>query len=66
MKAKIGDIDGSIWVLTASTDYMLFHNFGVGLSYLHTNIDVDVTKSTYNGNVGINTNSFLIYGVVKF
>ena len=66
LKAKIGDIDGSIWVLTASTDYMVFHNFGIGLAYLHTDIDVDVTKSSYNGNIGINTNSFLIYGVVKF
>ena len=66
MSAKIGDIDGSIWVLTASTDYMLFHNFGVGLAYLHTDIDVDVTKKSFNGNLNVNSNSFLIYGVVKF
>ena len=66
MKAKIGDIDGSIWVLTASTDYMLFHNFGVGLAYLHTDINVDVTKKTFNGNVNINSNSFMVYGLVKF
>lgn len=66
LKAKIGDIDGSTWVFTASTDYMLFHNFGVGFSYMHTGIDVDVTKSNFNGNVSFKTNSFLLYGVVKF
>ena len=66
LKAKIGDIDGSIWVLTASTDYMLFHNFGIGLAYLHTNINVDVSKKTFNGNFDYKSNSFMAYGVVKF
>ncbi len=66
LKAKIGDIDGSIWVLTASTDYMLFHNFGVGLAYLHTDINVDVTKSSFNGNFDYKSDSFMLYGVVKF
>jgi len=66
LKAKIGDVDGSIWVLTASTDYMLFHNFGIGVSYLHTAINVDVTKKAFNGNLFVKNNSFLLYGVIKF
>lgn len=66
LKAKIGDVDGSIWVLTASTDYMLFHNFGIGLAFLHTDIDVDVTKSSFNGNFNYKSDSFMAYGVIKF
>lgn len=66
LKAKIGDIDGSVWVLTASTDYILFHNFGVGVSYLHTSINVDVAKKAFNGNLDYKSNSFMAYGVVKF
>lgn len=66
LSAKIGDIDGSTWVLTAGTHYMLFHNFGLGVSYVRTAIDVDVTKNNFNGSVDFDTSSFLLYGVVKF
>ena len=45
---------------------MLFHNFGVGLAYLHTDINVDVTKSSFNGNFDYKSDSFMLYGVVKF
>lgn len=66
LSAKIGDIKGSTWVFTASTDYMIFKNFGVGLAYMHTVIDADVTKTSFNGNINYTTNNFLFYGVVKF
>jgi hypothetical protein len=66
MAAKIGDIDGSTWVFTVSTDYMVWRNFGIGLAYMHADIDATVTKDNFNGNIGYTTNNFLFYGVVKF
>jgi hypothetical protein len=66
LSAKIGDVRGTTWVLTASTDYMIFKNFGVGISYMHSVIDADVTKTSFNGNINYTTNNFLFYGVVKF
>jgi hypothetical protein len=66
LSAKIGDIKGSTWVFTASTDYMIFKNFGLGVAYMHTVIDADVTKDSFNGNINYTTNNFLFYGVVKF
>lgn len=66
MKAKIGDVDGATWVYTLSSDYMIYKNFGVGLAYMHSSIDADVTKTSFNGNINYTTNNFLFYGVVKF
>jgi hypothetical protein len=66
MAAKIGDVDGSTWVFTISSDYMIWRNFGVGLAYMHSSIDADVTKTNFNGNINYTTNNFLFYGVVKF
>lgn len=66
MAAKIGDVDGSTWVFTVSSDYMVWRNFGVGFAYMHSSIDADVTKNNFNGNINYTTNNFLFYGVVKF
>jgi len=66
LKAKIGDVNGSVWVFTVSSDYMIWKNFGLGLAYMHSAIDADVTKTAFNGNINYTTNNFLIYGVVKF
>jgi hypothetical protein len=66
LAAKIGDVRGSTWVFTASTDYMILKNFGVGIAYMHSVIDADVTKDNFNGSINYTTNNFLLYGVVKF
>ncbi len=66
LKAKIGDVNGSVWVFTVSSDYMIWKNFGLGLAYMHSDINADVTKTNFNGNIGYTTNNFLIYGIVKF
>jgi hypothetical protein len=66
MSAKIGDVDGSTWIFTVSTDYLVWRNFGLGVAYMHANIDATVTKDNFNGNIGYATNNFLFYGVVKF
>jgi hypothetical protein len=66
LAAKIGDVKGSTWVFTASTDYMVFKNFGIGLAFMHSVIDADVTKTDFNGSINYTTNNFLLYGIVKF
>jgi hypothetical protein len=66
MQANIGNVDGSITVFTISTDYMLTRNFGLGAAYLYSNIDVDVSESGFNGNIGFNNNAGLLYATLKF
>lgn len=66
MQADIGDVDGSITVFTLSTDYMFTRNFGMGVSYLNTSTDVDVTKSSFNGNIDLGNNAVLLYATMKF
>lgn len=66
LKAKIGDVDGSVWVATVGTEYMFTRNFGLGLQYMHTDVDVDVTKKTFNGSIDWKNNNFLFYALAKF
>ena len=66
MQADIGDIDGSITVVTLGTDYMLTRNLGLGVSYLYTKTDVGVAKSGFNGNIDFGNNSVMLYAVLKF
>lgn len=66
MAAEIGDVDGSMTVFTLSTDFMFTRNLGMGMSYLYTNLDVDVTKSGFNGNINFGNNAVLLYATAKF
>ena len=66
MQAKIGDVDGKATVFTLGTDYMFTRNLGLGAAYLYTEIDVDVTKSGFNGNVNFKNNAGLLYATLKF
>lgn len=66
LKAKIGDVNGSIYVATASAEYMFTRNLGAGLAFMHTDLDVDVTKSTFNGAVNWTNDNLLLYATLKF
>lgn len=66
MKAKIGDVDGSVYVATVSAEYMFTRNLGAGLSFMHTDVDVDVTKNTFNGQINWRNDNLLFYGLLKF
>lgn len=66
LSLKVGDVSGSNLVFTASTDYMVWKNFGVGVAYMHSSINVDVTQNEFNGSIDYTTNNFLFYGVLKF
>jgi hypothetical protein len=66
MTAEIGDVDGSITVFTLSTDFMFTRNLGLGAQYMYSNIDVDVSKSGFNGNINFGSNAALLYATMKF
>ncbi len=66
IKADIGDVDGSVLVAGAATEYMLVRNFGIGLAYMYSDVKADVTKSNFEGNLGWQMNSVRAYGQFKF
>jgi hypothetical protein len=45
---------------------MLVRNFGICLGYMHSDVDADVTKKSFNGNLGWKMNSVSLYAQVKF
>ncbi len=66
MKANIGDVDGSIFVTGAAAEYMFARNLGAGLRYMYSEVDVDVTKTNFNGNVNWRMNSVSLYAKLLF
>lgn len=66
MAAKIGDVDGSVWVASTAAEFMVLRNLGLGLQWLHTSIDADVTKNSFFGSIDTNSNNILFYGILKF
>jgi hypothetical protein len=66
LEAKIGDVEGSIFVAGAATEFMLLRNFGIGLAYMYTDINVDLSKSDFNGNLVWKMNSVRAYAQFKF
>jgi hypothetical protein len=66
LKAKIGDVNGSVFVATASAEYMFTRNLGAGLAFMHTSADVDVTKSNFTGSVDWRNDNLLLYAALKF
>jgi hypothetical protein len=66
LKAHVGDTDGSIFVAGAATEFMLVRNFGIGLAYMYSDVNVDVSKSDFNGNLTWKMNSVRAYGQFKF
>jgi hypothetical protein len=61
LKANIGDVDGSVLVAGASLEYLLARNFGLGARYMYSDVDVDVSKSDFNGNISWRMNSWSLY-----
>ena len=66
LKADIGDADGSILVAGAATEFMLVRNFGIGLAYMYSDVNVDVSKNDFNGNLVWKMNSVRAYAQFKF
>jgi hypothetical protein len=66
LKAKIGDVDGRIFVGSLAGEYMFSRNFGLGLRYMYTDMNVDVTKTNFNGSASWRLNSTLAYIKMMF
>jgi hypothetical protein len=66
LKAKIGDVDGSIYVAAVSAEYMFTRNLGGGISFMHADLDVDVTKPNFNGELNWKNDNLLAYLLLKF
>ncbi len=66
LKAKIGDVDGSVYVATVSAEYMFTRNLGAGLAYMHTDADVDISKKNFTGSIDWKNDNFLLYATLKF
>jgi hypothetical protein len=66
IKAKIGDVDGSAYMLEASAEWMVVRGFGVGARFRYVDVQADVTKSDFTGNFDWKTNSVSLYGKFVF
>ena len=66
MKMKIGDVDGRLYYVGVSTDYMLTRHFGLGIGYALTDLQADVTKGDFQGQMGWRTNSLFGYAQARF
>lgn len=60
------DYDGSLVNFVAGVDYRFTRNFGVGLGYRHVDYDLDVTKSSFSGNVQYEFSGPVLYLVASF
>ena len=66
LKLKVGDVDGSIYNLAISTDYMFARNWGVGLGYSLADAKVDVNSGSFNGHVGWRMDGYNAYVQMRF
>lgn len=66
LKVKVGDVDGSMYYLGASTDYMFTRNWGVGIGYRLADLKVDVDKSGFRGHAGWKMDSYTAYLQARF
>jgi hypothetical protein len=66
LKLKVGDVDGSMYYLGISTDYMFTRNWGVGVGYQLADIKVDLTKGDFRGHIGWRMDGYIAYVQARF
>ena len=66
MKAAVGDIDGSALLAAASVEYMFARHWGVGARLAYSDVEADVTKGDFNGNLRWRANSVSLYAKLAF
>ncbi len=66
LSTNVGETDGSVRVLQLGTDYMLTRNWGMGLSFLQSKVNVNVTKSDFDGRLDWTNRSVLLYAMLKY
>lgn len=60
------DYDGSLVNLVAGVDFRFTRNFGVGLGYRYVDYDLDVTRSSFSGNVQYEFSGPVLYLIGSF
>jgi hypothetical protein len=66
LKLKVGDVDGSIYNVALTTDYMFARNWGVGMGYSVADAKVDVNSGSFNGHVGWRMDGYNAYVQMRF
>jgi hypothetical protein len=66
LKLKVGDVDGSMYHVHVSTDYMFTRNWGLGLAYQVSDLKADVTKNDFNGHIGWRMDGYTAYLQARF
>jgi len=66
IKADLGHVDGKAVVATASTEYMLVRNLGVGLRYMYSDVDATIDRERFDGKVTWRMNSWSLYAKMMF
>lgn len=66
LKLKVGDVDGSMFHVMFSSDYMLARNWGVGLAYQLADFKADITKGSFRGRATWRMDGYTAYLQAKF
>jgi hypothetical protein len=66
MKAAVGDIDGTALLAAASVEYMFTRHWGMGARLAYSDVEADVTKGDFNGNLHWRANSVSLYAKLAF
>ena len=66
IKANIGDVDGHVYRFSAFAEYMFWRNLGLGGRYSYTDVNVDVNKDNFDGNLGSKASAFSLYAKFVF
>jgi hypothetical protein len=66
MKIEIGDVDGRLYYGGISTDYMFTRHFGLGIGYSLSDMQTDVTKGNFEGQINWRITSLFGYAQFRF
>ena len=53
ISAKVGDLDGTLWNISAGVNYQFSRHFGADLSFQFFDLDVGISKNDWNGGVNL-------------
>jgi hypothetical protein len=66
LKLKVGDVDGSMYHVMVTTDYMFARNWGVGLGYQLADFKADITKGDFRGRAAWRMDGYTAYLQARF
>jgi hypothetical protein len=66
LKVEIGDVDGSVFGATLAGEYWLTNNWGIGAALDYLEIEADVSKSDFRGNIEFKGTSGRLYLAARF